>query len=258
MRKEIVINATANEIRIAITEDKKLAELYVETPEKERMVGDIHLGKVAKVMPGIRAAFIDLGLKQDAFLHFSDIGSTFGDYASLIGDDDGDVDTDEEGDDEEPSPQNQLPAPQVTLGDPQNVQVAPPPQPRPPQQQQQQRRERRDNGRQQQAVPDLKRGQDIIVQITKEPVAKKGVRVTSEVSLPGRFLVLLPFDGKIGVSKKVTNFKEKRRLRRIVRSILPEGFGAIIRTVAQEQEESTLKQDLESLLTTWREIDKGL
>ena len=90
MRKEIIINATANEIRIAITEEKRLAELFVETPEKERMVGDIHLGKIAKVMPGIRAAFIDIGLKQDAFLHFSDIGSTFNEYSSLIGDEDSD------------------------------------------------------------------------------------------------------------------------------------------------------------------------
>ncbi len=96
MRKEIIINATSNEIRIAITEDKRLSELYVETPEKERMVGDIYLGKVAKVMPGIRAAFIDLGLKQDAFLHFSDIGNTLGEYSSLIGDDDADVDTDDD------------------------------------------------------------------------------------------------------------------------------------------------------------------
>src|SRR5882762_2714029 len=101
MRKEIIINAVADEIRIAITEDKRLAELYVETPEKERMVGDIYLGKIAKVMPGIRAAFIDLGLKQDAFLHFSDIGSSFGEYTSLVDDDDSDVDTEEDGDEEE-------------------------------------------------------------------------------------------------------------------------------------------------------------
>ena len=101
MRKEIIINAVADEIRIAITEDKRLAELYVETPEKERMVGDIYLGKIAKVMPGIRAAFIDLGLNQDAFLHFSDIGSSLHEYSALIGDEDSDVDTDEDSDEEE-------------------------------------------------------------------------------------------------------------------------------------------------------------
>jgi len=256
MRKEIVINATANEIRIAITEDKRLAELYVETPEKERMVGDIYLGRVAKVMPGIRAAFIDLGLKQDAFLHFSDIGSSFGEYSSLVGDDDSEVDLDE-GTDEEDSPGSSQQ--QVSQGQsgsaPVITEVAPPPpKPAPPPPQ---RQGHRDNGRNA-PIPDLKRGQDIIVQITKEPVGKKGVRVTSEISLPGRFLVLLPFDGKIGVSKKVQNFKEKRRLRRIVRSILPEGFGVIIRTVAQDQDENSLKQDLESLIQTWRDIEKNL
>ncbi len=263
MRKEIIINATANEIRIAITEDKRLAELYVETPEKERMVGDIYLGKVAKVMPGIRAAFIDLGLKQDAFLHFSDIGNRLNEYSSLIGDDDSDVDTDEDADgDEEGVGVTEGQAAQTnqttTTEQPQQRQYPP----RQPDQRQQPRGPReggsRENGRNEQAIPDLKRGQDIIVQVTKEPVGKKGVRVTSEVSLPGRFLVLLPFDGKIGVSKKMQNFREKRRLRRIVRSMLPEGFGVIIRTVAQEQEEAALKQDLESLIGTWREIEKSL
>ena len=247
MQKEIIINATANEIRIAITEDKRLAELFVETPEKERMVGDIYFGKVAKVMPGIRAAFIDLGLKQDAFLHFSDIGSTFAEYSSLIGDEDSDVDVEEDIDEnngaavgENKTPVSQSrPAPSDST-----VQTTSPRRPQAP-------------GRGL-AIPDIKRGQDIVVQVTKEPVGRKGVRVTSEVSIPGRFLVLLPFDGKIGVSKRLQNFKEKRRLRRIVRSILPESFGAIIRTVAQEQDEASLKQDMESLLTTWREIEKSI
>jgi ribonuclease G len=247
MRKEIIINATANEIRIAITEDKRLAELYVETPEKERMVGDIYLGKVAKVMPGIRAAFIDIGHKQDAFLHFSDIGSSLNEYSSLIGDDDSEVDVDDDNDEDEEStvPQSTgAVSPQVTA--PPRVASPPPSQP-----------SGRSNGKTH-AIPDLKSGQDIIIQVTKEPVGKKGVRVTSEVSLPGRFLVLLPFDGKIGVSKKLTNFKEKRRLRKIVRSILPEGFGVIIRTVAQDKDEGVLKQDLEGLISTWREIEKSV
>ena len=90
MKKEIVINSTANEHRIAILEDGKLAELFVETPGKERMVGDIYLGKIAKVMPGIRAAFIDIGLPQDAFLHFSDVGSSLSEYNALFEDDDDD------------------------------------------------------------------------------------------------------------------------------------------------------------------------
>ena len=104
----------------------------------------------------------------------------------------------------------------------------------------------------------LQKGQDILVQITKEPVGKKGVRVTSEISLPGRFLVLLPFDGKVGVSKKLTDFKEKRRLRKIVRSMIPAGFGAIIRTVAEGKEDSLISQDLEELIRVWTNIEKAV
>src|SRR5512141_2768984 len=95
MRKEIIINAAANETRIAITEDGRLAELFVETANKEKMVGDIYLGKVAKVMPGIKAAFIDLGLKQDGFLHFSDIGNRLEEYSAMIGDDEDEEDEEE-------------------------------------------------------------------------------------------------------------------------------------------------------------------
>jgi ribonuclease G len=235
MKKEIIVSATANEIRIAITEEERLAELYVESPEKERMVGDIYLGRVAKVMPGIKAAFIDVGLKQDAFLHFSDISSSLNEYTAMIDDEDKDVDTDDDSDEDEHD----------TL-DKQQIQ----PQQKPAEQQYR-------GGRSSQVViPQLKKGQEILVQVTKEPLGKKGVRVTSEVSLAGRFLVLLPFDGKIGVSKRINNFREKRRLRRMVRSILPEGFGAIIRTVAQVQEENVLRQDLEDLISKWREIEQ--
>lgn len=235
MKKEIIINATANEIRIAITEDGRLAELYVESPEKERMVGDIYLGRVARVLPGIKAAFIDIGMKQDAFLHFSDIVDTIDEYSTLIGDEDADVDTEEELDEED-----ELDVATKTL----STKAKP--------------TEQRRKENQKQDFPQIKKGQEIIVQVTKEPVGKKGVRVTSEVSLAGRFLVLMPFNNKIGVSKKITSFKEKRRLRRIVRNILPEGFGAIIRTVAMEQDEEILRQDLEDLIKKWREIEQSI
>jgi ribonuclease G len=158
------------------------------------------------------------------------------------------VDLDEEGDDEVPA------GPQTGEQSPQNEEQKPPA-PKPPQPPNVQHR---GNGRPALSIPDIKSGQDIIVQVTKEPVGRKGVRVTSEVSLPGRFLVLMPFDGHIGVSKRIQNFKEKRRLRRIVRGILPKGFGVIIRTVAQEQDEESLKQDLENLISTWREIEKSI
>ncbi|MBI3194616.1 MAG: Rne/Rng family ribonuclease [Ignavibacteriae bacterium] len=247
MKKEIIINETANEIRIAITEDKRLAELYVESPEKERLVGDIFFGKIARVMPGIRAAFIDIGHKQDAFLHFSDIGESFNEYSALVGEDDADIDDDDDDDDAEEDDEIpgstsivEVPATPISKGryesKPRQRYSRPP-------------ENKRTN-------PNLTAGQDIIVQVTKEPVGRKGVRVTSEISLPGRFLVLMPFNGRIGVSKKIPNFREKRRLRRIVRSLLPNGFGVIIRTVATDREESAIKQDLEKLIETWREVEK--
>jgi len=239
MKKEILINAGANETRIAITEDGRLAELFVETANKEKMVGDIYLGKVAKVMPGIKAAFIDIGLGQDGFLHFSDIGNRFEEYSAMIGDDD------------EEESEEQKEAVAVEAG----ADTSAPPRPAPPPPRESQR-ERGGNHRPPRREIQLEKGQEIIVQITKEPVGKKGVRVTSEVSLAGRFLVLLPFDGKIGISKKISSFKEKRRLRKIVQTILPEGFGVIIRTVAEGKDESSLTNDLKDLLNTWSEVEK--
>ncbi|MGA9119517.1 MAG: Rne/Rng family ribonuclease [Bacteroidota bacterium] len=245
MKKEILINVAANETRIAITEDGRLAELFVETSNKEKMIGDIYLGRVAKVMPGIKAAFIDLGLQQDGFLHFSDIGNRFEEYTAMIGDEE----------EEEQRPER-APAAVAEVEETAHVASgghAP--------------SERTANRDYPSGSSDsrpihspreiqLVKGQEIIVQIIKEPVGKKGVRVTSEVSLAGRFLVLLPFDGKVGISKKISSFKEKRRLRKVVQGILPEGFGVIIRTVAEGKEEESLHKDLEDLIKTWRKIEE--
>jgi len=249
MRKEIIINSAANETRIAITEDGRLAELFVETANKEKMVGDIYLGRVAKVMSGIKAAFIDLGLQQDGFLHFSDIGTRFDEYTAMIGDDD---DEEHEGQDdkvaveESRSTAEGLPRPHEAPhnGTPRDNGPS--------------RTEEHPTHRSPAPEIQLTKGQEVMVQIIKEPVGKKGVRVTSEVSLAGRFLVLLPFDGKVGISKKITSFKEKRRLRKIVQGILPEGFGVIIRTVAEGKEEESLKKDLEDLIKTWRKIEESV
>ena len=177
MKKEILINSTSYEVRIAIIEDGKLVELFYESPDLSRNVGDLYWGKVAKVMPGIRAAFINLGFPQDAFLHFSDIDTNIDDYSSILGDD---SDVDEDDDDEE--------------------EIATPP--------------TKGAGYKSRSQVNIERGQDIIVQIIKEPVGNKGVRVTSKVSIPGRYLVLLPFNRRIGISKKIYNYKERRRLDR--------------------------------------------
>ena len=243
MKKDIIINSTANEHRIAILEDGKLAELFVDVPGKDRNVGDIYLGRVAKVMPGIRAAFIDIGHEQDAFLHFSDIGA-IEELNSLFEEDDEDEDSKKDSVQQPAAPADaQHPLDTPTVQTDTSVE--------------EKRQYHRYPPRNQNEV-NLQKGQDILVQITKEPVGKKGVRVRSAISLPGRLLVLIPFDGKVGVSKKVSNFKEKRRLRKAVRDMLPKGFGAIIRTVAEGKSEEMLKQDLDELIKTWNGIEKAV
>ncbi len=224
MIKEIIINSSTTQTRVAITEDGNLVDFFVDYPENRRMVGDIYLGKVARVLPGIKAAFIDIGMKHDAFLHFSDIGVRTQQFQDMLGED---SDVDEEDEEDAQQKENQQNKP---------VKEAP--------------REFHDPN----AIPKLHKGQDILIQITKEPVNNKGVRVTSSVSLPGRFCVLLPFDNKVGVSKKISDFRERKRLRHIARSILPEKFGLIIRTVARNQPEEALRDDLHNLVKTWEQI----
>lgn len=221
MTKEIIINSSSNQTRVAITEDGNLADFFVDYPENRRMVGDIYLGRVARILPGIRAAFIDIGMKHDAFLHFSDIGDRTKQFQDMLGDEDSDVDTDEE--ESNHNKQNHPQEAEVSKLEP--------------------------------VTTKLHKGQEILVQITKEPVNNKGVRVTSSVSLPGRFCVLLPFDNKIGISKKISDYKERRRLRNIVRGILPPNYGLIIRTVAKDQAEDAVKDDLNNLVKTWKTIE---
>lgn len=220
MRKEIIINSSSSQTRVAITEDGNLVDFFVENPEKQRMVGNIYLGRIARVLPGIRAAFINIGLKHDAFLHFSDIGDRLEALQAVLDDED-DRDIDDEDDDENGKSS------------------------RKPQQKEEQH-----------STPKLHKGQDILIQIIKEPVKDKGVRVSSSLSLPGRFCVLLPFDTKIGVSKKISDYRERKRLRRIARGILPDNCGLIIRTAAKDQSEQHLASDLKFLVKTWKTIEE--
>ncbi len=221
MIKEIIINSSVTQNRVAITEDHKLVDFFVDHLDKKRMVGDIYLGRVARVLPGIRAAFIDIGLKHDAFLHFSDVGSTLDQLRSLL-DEDYDSEPDEEDFEQVGS-----------KGYSQNLSTH-------------------------EITQKLKKGQEIIIQIIKEPVKGKGVRVSSSVSIPGRFCVLLPFDRKKGISKKISNYKERKRLQRIARSIVPSNFGIIIRTAAKGQSENIIAADLKYLLKTWEEIQEKI
>ncbi|MCF8240391.1 MAG: Rne/Rng family ribonuclease [Melioribacteraceae bacterium] len=222
MVKEIIINSSSSQTRVAITEDGKLVDFFIENPEKARMVGDVYFGRVARVLPGIRAAFIDIGLKHDAFLHFSDIGERLEELQSLFDDDD-----DEEDENNNGKEKNHV---------------------NPKEAKQQKQKE----------IPKLFRGQEIIIQIIKEPVKDKGVRVSSAISIPGRFCVLLPFDNKIGISKKISDFRERRRLRKIARGILPKECGLIIRTAAKDQKENLMEGDVRYLLKVWEKIQDAI
>src|SRR5687767_8920411 len=214
MKREILINAAPRETRVAILEDDQLVELLVDRPDARRMVGDIYLGRIEAVLPGIQAAFVDIGTEKSAFLHASDV--IYPDEGESR--DDGDVDDAAEGEDEAP------------------------------------RRKRAKDIPIQDAV---KRGQDLIVQVSKEPISTKGPRVTAEVSLAGRFLVYMPFSSRVGVSRKIGDRAERQRLRKMVEEILPEDSGGVIvRTVSEDANQETFGRELQTLMNQWKRIKK--
>ncbi|MCJ7508681.1 MAG: ribonuclease E/G, partial [candidate division Zixibacteria bacterium] len=193
MQKDIIINVSEYETRLAILEDLKLVELLMERPEAERMVGDIYKGVVKDVLPGMQAAFVDMGIGRNAFLHVSDIGPTEGSGAS--------------------------------------------------------RKERK--------IEDvIKQGQEILVQVIKEPMGTKGPRVTSELSIPGRYSVLVPEEEGVRVSRKISNRAEKKRLKILASQLRPKDCCLIVRTVAEGKTERELKSDVKNLLRLWEGIRK--
>ncbi len=227
MKREIVINGAPRETRVAILEDDTLVELLVDRPDARRIVGDIYFGKVEAVLPGIQAAFVDIGLEKSAFLHASD----------LVEPEEDELDEDENG-----------------RAEPEGGEAA------------EEQEERETNGKGGREVrrgklppiQDLvKRGETLLVQITKEPIGTKGPRVTRQISLPGRFLVFMPYASKVGVSRKIESREERARLRQMVSSILPrDAGGVIVRTVGEDVNEGHFKQELESLLKLWKKINK--
>lgn len=209
LNTEIFINATSHDKRIAIKENDVLAELLVESPELERLVGAIFKGTVTTVLPGMQAAFVDIGQEKAAFLHVTDIGVTDGESE----------DEAEEIDDEESD------EPIITKK-PERAPI--------------------------QEI--LKRGQEVVVQIVKEQIGTKGPRVTTELSLAGRYVVLMPHERVTRVSKRITSWAEKRRLKRVAEGVKPEGYGLIIRTVAENADESDFKEDIRQLVETWDKV----
>ena len=227
MKREILINAAARETRIAILEDGKLVELLVDRPDNRRMVGDIYLGRVDAVLPGIQAAFVDIGTEKSAFLHSSDLVRQSADEAE-------DDDEDDDDDDVE------VPERRNPNGNGQNGGNG--------------------NGRRSKAPPiqeALKRGQEILVQVSKEPISTKGPRVTAQISLAGRFLVYIPDSSKVGVSRKIGSAAERSRLKEQVQNILPEkSGGVIVRTVSEDVTPEMLQRELNSLMSQWKKIKR--
>ncbi len=209
MKKEIVINSTEYETRMAILEDDELVELQVERADSDRMVGDIYKGKIKTVLPGMQAAFVDIGMERAAYLHSSDIGKV-----SRHQYDSEDVDEEE--------------APAEII-----------------------RKTRRAG-----IETVLKKNQEILVQVIKEPISTKGPRIASEISLPGRYLVMVPDDDHVRVSKKITNWGEKKRLKKLISPLRPEGFGLIVRTEAEGKSEADIRSDIKRLLKLWSKLKR--
>mgnify|MGYP006078160009 FL=1 len=211
MNKEIYISESMGESRIAIIEDSTLVEVYVEKQDKARMVGNIYKGQVENVLPGMQAAFVDIGYDINAFLPFSEIENPA--YLADVDDSDQNSSKSKNG----------------------------------------QHRNRKKY--QADINVDLKSGQDIYVQVIKEAFAGKGPRVTTEIALPGRLLVLVPNAKYIGISKKIWDKYERRRLKKIVSSLKDKEMGVIVRTVAEGKSEESLKNDFSMLLDNWGKLE---
>ena len=216
MKNQIIIHSSGKQTRVALLENKELAQLFIESEENQRTVGDIYLARVHKVMSGIRAAFIDVGMEKDAFLHFSDAGDHLGDYIKMMNGPKSiskDADKDLKKFDKLSNNDKQILAGKL-----------------------------------------LQNNQRILVQIVKEPIGSKGPRVSSDITIAGRFLVLIPMGNYIAISKKINSGRERRRLKKIAGDMLPDGFGVIIRTVAQSQDKEALEDDMRTVLKKWERI----
>jgi ribonuclease G len=205
VNREILVSANVHESWVALMEDRQLVEMMLDRADEDRLLGDIYLGKVEAVLPGIQAAFIDIGTDKAGFLHASDLET--------------DDDDDENG---------------GGGGG----------------------RRRRD--RKYPPIQDqIRKGQEIIVQVTKEPMSTKGPRLTAEISLPGRFLVYMPGSSRVGVSRKIEDREERARLRKLAKGVLPKDSGGIIvRTVSEELNQETFQKDFNRLSSMWRKILK--
>jgi ribonuclease G len=209
--REIVVNATNYETRVAILEDERLVEIYIERSSHRSIVGNIYKGKVTRVLPGMEAAFVDIGLDRDAFLYVNDVYEDFAEYQKLLG-------IDESLESEFTEMRNVV----ATY-----------------------------------SIADLLReGRHVLVRVTKEALGTKGPRITTHVTLPGRFLVLMPTVSQIGVSRKIRSREERLRLKSLVRSLQKDRDGVIVRTAAEGVDSSILEKELTYLYDLWEDLKR--
>lgn len=213
MKSELFVDVQPKEISIALLEDSRLVSLQKESRNVVYSVGDFYLAKVKKLMPGLNAAFVDVGYEKDAFLHYLDLGPQFETYNAYI--------------------TEALEHPE-TVPDMAKVDVKP------------------DIPKQGRIADLLEPGKKLLVQIAKEPISTKGPRLTTELTLTGRFMVLIPFGNKISISQKIKSTEEKVRLRQLISSIIPKGFGVIVRTSAEGKRVAELINELRTLVETWK------
>ncbi|CAI9675814.1 MULTISPECIES: Rne/Rng family ribonuclease [Elizabethkingia] len=219
MKKELIISHENDTSKIALLEDGRLFELHQEEQNNQFVVGDLFLGKIKKLAPNLNAAFVSIGYEKDAFLHYLDLGPQILSYQKFVKD---------------------------TIS-------------------KKQQNSSLKNFAVQKEIPKdgtidkvLAAGDSVLLQITKEPISTKGPRISTQISLTGRFLVLIPFDNKVSISKKIKNNQEKERLKMLIESIRPEGFGVIIRTVAEGKKVAELHNDMNQLITKWESCFKNI
>ena len=219
MTSELVVDVQPKEVSIAVLEDKRLMELQKEARNISFSVGDIYLGRVKKLLPGLNAAFVDVGYEKDAFLHYLDLGAQFNSCSKFV---------------------KQVLSDKKHLLPISKAKILP---------------EIDKDG----TIGDvLKVGQEVLVQIAKEPISSKGPRLTAEISFAGRYLVLIPFADKVSVSQKIKSTEEKARLRQLIQSIKPKNFGVIVRTVAEGKRVAELDNELKTLVKCWEDASLKL
>ena len=214
MKSELVVDVQQKEISIALLEDSRLVSLQKESRNIAYAVGDLYFAKIRKVMPGLNAAFVNVGYDKDAFLHYLDLGSKFSTYNKFIS--------------EALADKRSIPQIEKFKHEP-------------------------EISKQGTISSIIQAGQQILVQIAKEPISSKGPRLTTELSFTGRYMVLIPFGDKISISQKIKSTEEKIRLRQLISSIKPKGFGVIVRTSAENKRVAELNNEMRTLVKAWEE-----